>query len=84
MFGAGAFAFETRVVHWTPACSQGSRALIGITLGTIDQKRLGGAIDWRPALLILAAQVNCTPSSLLGSLGWMGKVQPKQLCASAI
>jgi drug/metabolite transporter (DMT)-like permease len=26
--------------------------LIGITLGTIYQKRFGGAIDWRPALLI--------------------------------
>jgi drug/metabolite transporter (DMT)-like permease len=26
--------------------------LIGITVGTIYQKRFGGAIDWRPALLI--------------------------------
>jgi drug/metabolite transporter (DMT)-like permease len=27
-------------------------ALIGITVGTIYQKRFGGGIDWRPALLI--------------------------------
>jgi drug/metabolite transporter (DMT)-like permease len=27
-------------------------ALVGITVGTIYQKRFGGAIDWRPALLI--------------------------------
>jgi drug/metabolite transporter (DMT)-like permease len=27
-------------------------ALIGITVGTLYQKRFGGAIDWRPALLI--------------------------------
>ena len=27
-------------------------ALFGITVGTIYQKRFGGAIDWRPALLI--------------------------------
>jgi drug/metabolite transporter (DMT)-like permease len=26
--------------------------LVGITIGTIYQKRFGGAIDWRPALLI--------------------------------
>lgn len=27
-------------------------ALVGITVGTLYQKRFGGAIDWRPALLI--------------------------------
>ena len=27
-------------------------ALMGITLGTLYQKRFGGAIDWRPALII--------------------------------
>ena len=27
-------------------------ALVGITVGTLYQKRFGGGIDWRPALLI--------------------------------
>jgi drug/metabolite transporter (DMT)-like permease len=41
-------AGETTALAWAAV----TIGLIGITLGTIYQKRFGGAIDWRPALLI--------------------------------
>ena len=43
-----ATAGEASAIAWTAI----TIALIGITVGTIYQKRFGGAIDWRPALLI--------------------------------
>jgi drug/metabolite transporter (DMT)-like permease len=42
-----ATAGEATAVAWASIAI----ALIGITVGTIYQKRFGGAIDWRPALL---------------------------------
>jgi drug/metabolite transporter (DMT)-like permease len=41
-------AGETTALAWAAV----TIGLLGITLGTIYQKRFGGAIDWRPALLI--------------------------------
>jgi drug/metabolite transporter (DMT)-like permease len=43
-----ATAGEASAIAWTAI----TIGLIGITVGTIYQKRFGGAIDWRPALLI--------------------------------
>lgn len=39
---------DASLVAWTAACL----ALVGITLGTLYQKRFGGQVDWRPALLV--------------------------------
>ena len=39
-------------------------ALIGITVGTLYQKRFGGGIDWRPALLI---QYTTAAAALFGA-----------------
>ena len=39
---------ETTALGWTAAVV----ALIGMTIGTLYQKRFGGRIDWRPGFLI--------------------------------
>jgi drug/metabolite transporter (DMT)-like permease len=43
-----ATAGEASALAWTAIAI----AVFGITVGTIYQKRFGGGIDWRPALLI--------------------------------
>lgn len=76
--GAG----ETTLFAWTAA----TVALIGITGGTLYQKRFGGGIDWRPAMLVQYAaagsffalgacafesrSVRWTPEFLF-ALGWL-------------
>ena len=39
---------ETTAIGWTAAVV----ALIGMTIGTLYQKRFGGGIDWRPGFLV--------------------------------
>jgi len=43
-------------------------AVIGITIGTLYQKRFGGGIDWRPALLIQYAAAGVLFA--IGAFGW--------------
>ena len=54
---------ETTPLAWLSA----SLALVGITVGTLYQKRFGGGIDWRPALA-----VQYTAAALLFALGAWG------------
>ena len=53
-------AGSATLLAWVAAAA----ALIGITVGTLYQKRFGGGIDWRPAMCIQYAA-----SGLLFSLG---------------
>lgn len=45
---SGKAAGETTALGWTAAVV----ALVGMTIGTLYQKRFGGSIDWRPGFLI--------------------------------
>jgi drug/metabolite transporter (DMT)-like permease len=47
-------------------------AVIGITIGTLYQKRFGGGIDWRPALLIQYAAAGVLFA--IGAFGWETRV----------
>jgi drug/metabolite transporter (DMT)-like permease len=47
-------------------------AVIGITIGTLYQKRFGGGIDWRPALLIQYAAAGLLFA--IGAFGWETRV----------
>ena len=54
---------ETTALGWTAAVV----ALIGMTIGTLYQKRFGGSIDWRPGFLVqyLAADAVLAVAALL-------------------
>jgi drug/metabolite transporter (DMT)-like permease len=47
-------------------------AVLGITIGTLYQKRFGGGIDWRPALLIQYAAAGVLFA--IGAFGWETRV----------
>jgi drug/metabolite transporter (DMT)-like permease len=46
---------EAPLAAWAAA----TIALVGITIGTVYQKRFGGGMDWRPALLIQYGAAGC-------------------------
>jgi drug/metabolite transporter (DMT)-like permease len=62
---------ESSLLGWTAAFC----GLVGITLGTIYQRRFGGGIDWRPGFLVqyAAAAAFCLAGALLfetGNIRW--------------